>query len=141
MGTTNAHRALNQPIALSSHSHVSPFAASLPSSLLSLSRALFPLFFCPISSSPFLGSRAPVSQERIDLWGRFDLPKGPSLNHPDPPIYPSFPPPTRHAHDGHPVCERAPLTHTLSATKFITAKVSFCWLFFFGSARQWCVAA
>lgn len=69
--------ALNQPIALLpslsfAHTHNIPLSVYL--FLLSFTMA------------------APASQKRIDLWGRFDLPKGLSLGHPYlPPVYPSFP--------------------------------------------------
>lgn len=82
--------ALNQPIALSrtlsrlSHAYrssISPFFS------LYLSLPIYLLFL--------FATAAPASQERIDLWGRFDLPKGLSLDYPyPPPIYPSFPPST-----------------------------------------------
>jgi len=77
-------RTLNQPIAL----HRS----------LSLSLAPFLSFSLCFHLSPHVLSfqaAAPASQERIDLWGRFDLPKGLSLDqYTHPRIYPSFPPPT-----------------------------------------------
>lgn len=93
---------------------------TLPYSFLSLSRVphLSFSFYLSIYLLLLFATATPASQERIDLWGRFDLPKGLSLDYPyPPPIYPSFPPSTTRTRAPH-TPSPSPLSHG-PASKFI----------------------